>query len=46
MPNNRGSIRVLEKCGYRREGLSIRYLKIAGAWRDLLLFARTAEDSP
>ncbi len=46
MPNNRGSIRVLEKCGYRREGLSVRYLKIAGAWRDLLLFARTAEDSP
>jgi ribosomal-protein-alanine N-acetyltransferase len=44
MPDNHGSIRVLEKSGSRREGLSVRHLKIAGAWRDLVLFARTAED--
>jgi ribosomal-protein-alanine N-acetyltransferase len=37
---------VLEKAGYRREGLSVRYLKIAGSWRDHLLFARTVEDGP
>ncbi|MGA9113959.1 MAG: GNAT family protein [Candidatus Dormiibacterota bacterium] len=46
MPHNLASIRVLEKAGYRREGLSVRYLKIAGSWRDHLLFARTVEDGP
>jgi len=44
MPHNVASIRVLEKAGYRREGLSLRYLKIAGGWRDHLLYARTVED--
>ena len=46
MPSNKASIRVLEKVGYRREGLAARYLFIAGAWEDHLLFAVTAEEWP
>ena len=44
MPRNPGSIRALEKAGFRREGESLRYLKIAGVWEDHLMFAITAED--
>jgi [ribosomal protein S5]-alanine N-acetyltransferase len=44
MPRNGGSLRVLEKVGYRREGSAERYLCIAGKWEDHVLFAMTAED--
>jgi ribosomal-protein-alanine N-acetyltransferase len=44
MPRNGASQRVLEKAGYRREGLALRYLCIAGAWEDHLIFATTAEE--
>lgn len=44
MPRNLGSIRVLEKNGFRQEGLSLRYLKINGVWEDHLMFAITAEE--
>jgi ribosomal-protein-alanine N-acetyltransferase len=44
MPNNAGSQRVLEKAGYRREGLAERYLFIAGVWEDHILFAVTTEE--
>jgi ribosomal-protein-alanine N-acetyltransferase len=44
MPSNKASLRVLEKAGYRREGAAARYLCIAGAWEDHLLFAVTAEE--
>ena len=44
MPRNPGSLRVLEKTGFRREGSVLRYLKIAGTWEDHVLFARTVED--
>lgn len=44
MPRNERSIRVLEKAGFRREGLAQRYLKINGHWEDHVLFAITAED--
>jgi ribosomal-protein-alanine N-acetyltransferase len=44
MPRNAGSQRVLEKVGYRREGMAQRYLCIAGAWEDHVLFAITAEE--
>jgi ribosomal-protein-alanine N-acetyltransferase len=44
MPSNAGSQRVLEKVGYRREGLASRYLCIAGVWEDHILFAMTAEE--
>ncbi|MGH7296674.1 MAG: GNAT family N-acetyltransferase [Polyangiaceae bacterium] len=44
MPRNTSSQRVLEKLGYRREGLAQRYLCIAGAWEDHVIFAVTAEE--
>ncbi|HYU56684.1 MAG TPA: GNAT family protein [Actinomycetota bacterium] len=42
--DNARSIRVLEKAGYRREALAERYLFIDGAWRDMYLYAQTAEE--
>ena len=44
MPHNGGSIRVLEKAGFRREGLAERYLYIAGRWEDHVLYAVTADE--
>lgn len=43
-PANGPSIRVLERCGFRREGFARSYLKINGAWRDHILFGLLAED--
>jgi [ribosomal protein S5]-alanine N-acetyltransferase len=45
-PENRASLRVLEKLGFRQEGVFLRYLDVAGAWRDHLCFALTTEDIP
>lgn len=42
MPRNAASIRVLEKAGFREEGLALRYLQIAGVWEDHKLFAVTS----
>lgn len=44
-PNNPASRRVLEKAGFRHEGLARAYLKINGAWCDHLLFARLCDDA-
>jgi ribosomal-protein-alanine N-acetyltransferase len=44
MPHNARSQRVLEKVAYRREGLALRYLCIAGRWEDHVLFAMTADE--
>ena len=44
IPRNAGSIRVLEKAGFRREGYAQRYLLIGGAWEDHILFARTSDE--
>ena len=44
MPRNLGSVRVLERTGFRREGLALDYLEIDGAWEDHLIFALTAAD--
>ena len=44
LPENTPSARVLEKAGFRREGVSLRYLKINGEWRDHLMYAMTIED--
>lgn len=41
MPSNRASMRVLEKCGFAREGLARDYLKINGRWEDHVLYGRT-----
>lgn len=38
LPGNRASIRVLEKCGFEREGLARSYLKINGIWQDHVLY--------
>ncbi len=42
MPRNVGSIRVLEKNGFREEGYAVGYLCINGVWEDHRIFARTA----
>jgi len=34
MPRNGASIAVVEKCGFTREGISRKYLKINGVWED------------
>ncbi|MGX4584305.1 GNAT family N-acetyltransferase [Paenibacillus chitinolyticus] len=44
IPRNVRSLRVAEKCGFVRIGLSPRYLNIAGVWEDHILFALTSED--
>lgn len=45
-PENAASLRVVEKLGFRDEGLRRRYLHIDGAWRDHRTFALTVEDVP
>ncbi|MEY7971057.1 GNAT family N-acetyltransferase [Saccharomonospora xinjiangensis] len=44
-PENAASLRVLEKTGYREEGLFRRYLQVQGEWRDHLCYAVTAEET-
>jgi len=44
IPTNAASVRVLEKCGFAREGLARRYLCINGVWQDHLLFGMLQED--
>jgi len=46
IPENARSIRVLEKAGFRREGLLRSYLRINGLWQDHYLYARIADDIP
>jgi len=45
-PKNQRSIRVVSELGFRLEGLSPRYLKIGGRWRDHERWAILAEDWP
>jgi ribosomal-protein-alanine N-acetyltransferase len=45
-PENAPSLRVVEKLGFRDEGLRARYLHINGAWCDHRTFALTVEDVP
>ncbi len=43
-PENRASLRVVEKLGFRYEGLRRRYIHINGDWRDHFCFALVAEE--
>lgn len=40
VPENKASLRLLEKAGFEREGYAREYLAINGTWRDHLLFAK------
>jgi ribosomal-protein-alanine N-acetyltransferase len=45
-PGNAASRRVVEKLGFRDEGIRVREAHIDGAWRDHISYAITAEDVP
>ena len=45
-PENAASLRVVEKLGFRYEGLRRRYINIDGDWRDHYCFALVREDVP
>jgi ribosomal-protein-alanine N-acetyltransferase len=45
-PENSASLRVVEKLGFRDEGLRPRYLHINGQWADHRSFALTKEEIP
>lgn len=44
LPENAPSRGVLEKCGFRHEGLAQSYLQINGQWRTHALFAKLRND--
>ena len=44
VPENTKSLRVVEKLGFRYEGLKQKYIHINGSWRDHYVFALTQED--
>lgn len=45
-PENAASLRVVDKLGFRPEGMRERYLHIDGDWRDHLTFALRTEEVP
>ena len=45
-PENVASLRVVEKLGFREEGLRVGFLHIAGGWRDHRSFALLTEEVP
>ncbi len=45
-PENAPSLRVVEKLGFRYEGLRRRYIHIDGDWRDHFCFALVVEEVP
>ena len=45
-PENTASLRVVQKLGFRQEGVRERFLHIDGDWRDHLSFALTVDEVP
>ena len=45
IPTNLASVRLLERCGFRREGYARAYLCINGMWQDHLLYAQLRTDA-
>lgn len=45
LPSNDASQALLKRLGFVEEGIARGYLRIAGEWRDHLLFARLADDN-
>lgn len=43
-PENKASIALVRKCGFRNEGFSPKYLKVFGEWKDHERWARLADD--
>ncbi len=43
-PDNKKSIRLAKKLGFRKEGLSKRVVLLRGEWQDLVQYALTTED--
>jgi ribosomal-protein-alanine N-acetyltransferase len=43
-PDNEPSRRLVQRLGFRNEGLSLHYLKVAGRWRDHERWALTVEE--
>ena len=43
-PENIASQKLLERCGFNREGLARDYLRINGEWRDHLIYAAIAAE--
>jgi ribosomal-protein-alanine N-acetyltransferase len=44
LPDNKPSRRLLERCGFKYEGVAQAYLQIAGRWRTHVLYAALRED--
>ncbi|MEM6711940.1 MAG: GNAT family protein [Pseudomonadota bacterium] len=42
LPDNKASMRLLNRCGFHEEGLAKSYLKIDGRWQDHRLFAKVS----
>ena len=45
-PENKASLRVVEKLGLTLEGLRQRYINVAGQWCDHLAFVQYSDDAP
>ena len=44
LPENTASRALLEKCGYKYEGVAQSYLQINGRWRNHVLYANLRRD--